>query len=1232
MQGPVLRPFLLGDDPYAAGPAPRHRHRRPGGHAGARACGRGRLLRRHRPRRGPDASRSRRRTATRSRCCISARSSCGVARRSRRARRRDGRPERRGRVARALRLSRRATSGGAERVPGSAAFPAARQRLPPGAPPATGAQPARCRFRARRPAACRVRRSRLPAPTLRAGAGRPRGEDGHRPRSFARASLGHALPTPFARRRAGGRPSSRRAPAAAASASALDSGRARGARRRRVPRSARPARTTRNQARPRPRAARTRRPPAPVAATRVRGPGVDLRRRRCGGGPERSRDALRLPGQRRPAAAFGPRRRVVLALCAALAPPRRGCDCRAASRGAARIIDADALLPDDTDLLRQLRRLTSATRTRRSRPTRSCATIASAATRRSSSRARTRTRPRSYRVAEEQGLDPKTYVDDIVEHWRELPRRVEPTYDFFIRTTDEGHKRFVQEFLQRIYDNGRHLRGRLLGPVLRRRARSSRARPSSSTGCAPSTGRHPSGSRRRTTSSASPPTRTGCSSSTTSGPTSCCRASATTRRAASSRAGCEDFSVSRAGQPWGIPIPWDAEQVVYVWVDALINYLSALTYARDGRGPARAVLARTLHHLLGKDILRFHCVFWPALLLAAGYEVPQQLFVHGFLLLDDRKISKSLGNVIDPLDLVDVYGADAVRFWALRSVSFGQDGNASLDSLHERYERELANDLGNLRLAHDGDDRALPRRADRAAASGTTSSPPCSTRCARSSSSASTRTTSPARSKTIWEVVRWLNRYVEATRAVAAREGRGARGRARPGALRPRGRPARGCGRARAPTCRRPRRTILAALRPAGRARLERGRGRAAPADRRNRGRGAALPARRPADRRGVIDTHAHLDACAEPATRSSRARARRPGSSGSSRSGPDSTPAARRSRSPREREGVFAALGIHPHQAAEPDAGRLDELRELLARTSAPSPSGRPGSTSTATTRRATASASSSSGSSRSRPSSARRSSSTRARPRTRRSRRSRASTGTVVLHCFSAPELLPGRARARLLRLVRRQRHLPERRGAARGGAPGSRPTACSPRRTARTSRRSRGAGARTSRRTSSTRSRCSPRRAARTRRARRPARRQRHRRLLAVMSRPRREEGARPALPRRREPARRDRAARRARARGRRARGRPGPRRPHRATSPTASRHVHAVELDRSLEAAAARGLAGRDERRASLRRRAPARSRRARAGADEARLEPAVQHRHAARGREPRRPAEPRRSGR
>jgi methionyl-tRNA synthetase len=211
-----------------------------------------------------------------------------------------------------------------------------------------------------------------------------------------------------------------------------------------------------------------------------------------------------------------------------------------------------------------------------------------------------------------------------------------------------------------------------------------------------------------------------------------------------------------------VPIPWDEKQVTYVWVDALINYLSALTYARDGEDLRDAFWPHA-HHVLGKDILRFHCVFWPALLLSAGYEVPQQLFVHGWLLgLDKRKLSKSAANTVDPFELADIYGADAVRFWALRAVSFGQDGNASLDGLHERYERELANDLGNLvsrttaMIARYREGRIAP------------SQPNDELKGLLDALRAKLVERFDAWELTaaiedVWELVRWLNRHVEAT-------------------------------------------------------------------------------------------------------------------------------------------------------------------------------------------------------------------------------------------------------------------------------------------------------------------------------------------------------------------------------------------------------------------------------------------------------------------------------------
>ena len=300
-----------------------------------------------------------------------------------------------------------------------------------------------------------------------------------------------------------------------------------------------------------------------------------------------------------------------------------------------------------------------------------------------------------YRVAQEQGLDAKAYVDRIVdEDWRELPRRINADYDFFIRTTDEGHKRFVQEFLQRIYDNGDIYQDVYAG-LYCVGCEEFKSESDLVDGLCPEHGIAPEYIEEKNYFFRLSKYQDSLLALYDERPDFVLPRFRYNEARSFIEGGLSDFSVSRAGQPWGVPIPWDEEQVTYVWVDALINYLSALTYAREGED-LREPFWPHVHHLLGKDILRFHCVFWPALLLSAGYEVPQQLFVHGYLLLDERKISKSLGNVIDPLDLVDVYGADAVRFWALRSVSFGQDGSASVDALHERYERELANDLGNL--------------------------------------------------------------------------------------------------------------------------------------------------------------------------------------------------------------------------------------------------------------------------------------------------------------------------------------------------------------------------------------------------------------------------------------------------------------------------------------------------------------------------------------------------------
>lgn len=157
--------------------------------------------------------------------------------------------------------------------------------------------------------------------------------------------------------------------------------------------------------------------------------------------------------------------------------------------------------------------------------------------------------------------------------------------------------------------------------------------------------------------------------------------------------GLKDLSISRSTFDWGIPLPWDESHVIYVWVDALLNYATAVGYGSDEETFARRWPA---YHVVGKDILRFHAVIWPALLMAAGLEVPQGVFAHGWLLVGGEKMSKSKLTGIAPTEITDVFGSDAYRFYFLSAIAFGQDGSFSWEDLSARYQAELANGFGNL--------------------------------------------------------------------------------------------------------------------------------------------------------------------------------------------------------------------------------------------------------------------------------------------------------------------------------------------------------------------------------------------------------------------------------------------------------------------------------------------------------------------------------------------------------
>jgi methionyl-tRNA synthetase len=298
------------------------------------------------------------------------------------------------------------------------------------------------------------------------------------------------------------------------------------------------------------------------------------------------------------------------------------------------------------------------------------------------------------RIARERGLDVQTFVDRNAAAFHEMTERINASNDFFIRTTDRRHEAAVQEFVERIYDAGHIYEGVYKG-LYCPRCEAFYSEAELVDGKCPVHGIVPELVEEKNWFFRLSAFQDRLLELYDANPEFVLPTFRYNEARSFIQQGLDDISVSRASESWGVRVPWDQTQTVYVWVDALINYWSALAFAHESED-LRDELWPAVRHVLGKDILKFHCVIWPALLLAAGLDVPKQLFVHGYLLFDERKMSKSEGNVIDPLELIDVYGADPVRFYVVREVQFGQDGNVSVDGVHERYERELGNDLGNL--------------------------------------------------------------------------------------------------------------------------------------------------------------------------------------------------------------------------------------------------------------------------------------------------------------------------------------------------------------------------------------------------------------------------------------------------------------------------------------------------------------------------------------------------------
>jgi len=298
-------------------------------------------------------------------------------------------------------------------------------------------------------------------------------------------------------------------------------------------------------------------------------------------------------------------------------------------------------------------------------------------------------------AAEREGVTPRELADRNAEHFKALMPRLNVSNDFFIRTSDPEHGAKVQEILQRVHDNGHVYAGTYEGWYCPRCADFKTETEIGEGNTCPIHGIELDREKEdnwffRLSTFQEPLERLYAERADFILP----RARFNEAKAFIDR-GLQDVSLSRARLTWGVPVPWDDSQVFYVWFDALLNYVTALSYARPGEDLVERFWPADFH-VIGKDILKFHAVFWPALLLAAGYELPRHVFIHGFLLMDGEKMSKSLGNVLDPFDVIGTYGTDALRFYCFREVGFGQDGSVSTAGFEARYETELANDYGNL--------------------------------------------------------------------------------------------------------------------------------------------------------------------------------------------------------------------------------------------------------------------------------------------------------------------------------------------------------------------------------------------------------------------------------------------------------------------------------------------------------------------------------------------------------
>lgn len=295
--------------------------------------------------------------------------------------------------------------------------------------------------------------------------------------------------------------------------------------------------------------------------------------------------------------------------------------------------------------------------------------------------------------AEEQGVTPIEYVDKIVAGFQNLWKRLNISNDDFIRTTQKRHEKVVQEVFKRIYEKGDIYKGAYKG-LYCTPCESFWLERQLVDGKCPDCGREVKEVAEEAYFFKISKYADRLLEYIEANPDFIQPVSRRNEMINFIKQGLEDLCISRTSFDWGIPVPIDEKHVIYVWFDALTNYLTPIGYLDDPEKFNKFWPADL--HLVGKEIVRFHTIIWPIILMALDLPLPKKVYGHGWLVVDGDKMSKSKGNVIDPIGLIDEFGADSIRYFLLREINLGQDGNFSRDALISRINSDLANDLGNL--------------------------------------------------------------------------------------------------------------------------------------------------------------------------------------------------------------------------------------------------------------------------------------------------------------------------------------------------------------------------------------------------------------------------------------------------------------------------------------------------------------------------------------------------------